>query len=96
MAALQRIETAVGPVAVGGRTLTFVARATAVRMGDGSRGALHLRARPLYVEVLDERGERRIVRVHDTERTVVASVLLGALATTALWRARRRARRRSR
>ena len=53
-----RHETTTGPVAFGGRTITLVARTTALHVGDTS-GALHLRARPVHVEVLD--GEGRVL-----------------------------------
>jgi len=40
MSVLQRGETTIGPVAVGGRTITLVARTTAVHVGGDARGAL--------------------------------------------------------
>ena len=48
---LRRRETTVGPVALDGRTITLVARTTAVHLGD-TFGGLHVRARPAHVEVL--------------------------------------------
>ena len=79
MAALQRVETSAGPVAFGGRTITLVARTTAVKIGQDRFGAVHARSRPLHVEVLDERGERHVLRVRDIERTVVGVVALAGL-----------------
>ena len=67
MTLLQRGETSVGPVAVDGRTITLVARTTAVHIGSDERGALHLRSRPVHVEVLDADGRRHIVRIRDIE-----------------------------
>src|SRR5689334_16158044 len=54
-AMLRRRETTVGPVALDGRSVTLVARTTAVHVGDtraARPGLLHLRARPAHVEVL--------------------------------------------
>src|ERR1700704_6859397 len=44
MPALQRGETTIGPLALGGRTITLVARTTAVHLGNDERGALHIRS----------------------------------------------------
>ena len=80
MSVLQRGETTTGPVAVGGRTITLVARTTAVHLGGDSRGALHIRSRPMHVEVLDEDGQRHVVRVRDVEHTLVRAIAIGAVA----------------
>ncbi len=80
MAMLQRGETAVGPVAFGGRTLTLVARTTAVHIGD-ERGALHVRSRPVHVEVLDEDGQRQVVHIRDVEQRLIAAIAVGGLAS---------------
>jgi hypothetical protein len=81
MAVLQRNDTTVGPVAFGGRTITLVARTTAVHLGGDARGALHIRSRPMHVEVLDEDGRRHVVRVRDIEQTLIAAIAIGGLAT---------------
>jgi hypothetical protein len=71
---LQRGETTVGPVAVDGRTITMVARTRALHLGGAGRGALHVRARPVHVEVLDGDGRREVVRIHDLERALMAAI----------------------
>jgi hypothetical protein len=81
MAVLQRNDTTVGPVAFGGRTITLVARTTAVHLGGDARGALHIRSRPRHVEVLDEDGRRHVVRVRDVEHTLIAAIAIGGIAT---------------
>jgi hypothetical protein len=80
MAVVQRGETTIGPVAVGGRTLTLVARTTAIHLGGDARGALHVRSRPMHVEVLDEDGHRHVVRVRDIEKTLITSIAIGGVA----------------
>jgi len=77
MTLLQRAESTVGPVAVDGRTITLVARTTVVHLGSDERGALHLRARPLHVEVLERDGKRHIVRIRDRERALIAAIAIG-------------------
>ena len=77
MTLLQRAETSVGPVAVDGRTITLVARTTVVHVGSDERGALHLRARPLHVEVLERDGVRHIVRIRDREQALIAAIAIG-------------------
>ncbi len=74
MRVMQRDETTVGPVAVGGNTITLVAHTRALRVGNPGGGALFVRASPSHVEVLDEHGERRTVRIHDIERMVVVAI----------------------
>jgi hypothetical protein len=78
MAALQRGETTIGPVAFGGRTITLVARTTAVHIGE-TRGALHVRSRPAHVEVLDADGQRQVVHIRDVEQTLIAAIAIGGL-----------------
>jgi len=80
MSVLQRGETTIGPVAVGGRTITLVARTTAVHVGGDARGALHIRSRPMHVEVLDDDGQRHVVRVRDLEHTLVLAIATCGLA----------------
>ncbi len=71
---LQRGESAAGPVAVDGRTITLVARTRVVRVGRGPAGALHVLARPAHVEVLDAHGRREVVRIRDVERVLMATI----------------------
>ena len=81
VAEVYRGETSVGPVAIDGRTITFVARTRGLRIGRDARlGALHVRARPAHVEILDTEGRRQVVRIHDLERTMIAAISLGGLA----------------
>ena len=81
MAEVVRGETSIGPVAIDGRTITFVARTSGVRFGHDTRaGALHVRARPAHVEILDETGRHHVVRIHDVERLLLAGIAAGALA----------------
>jgi hypothetical protein len=80
MSVLQRGETTIGPVAFGGRTITLVARTTAIHLGGDARGALHVRSRPVHVEVLDEDGQRHVVRVRDIEQTLIAAIAIGGVA----------------
>ena len=86
---LHRGETTIGPVAFGGRTITLVARTTAVHIGGDARGALHLRSRPLLVEVLDENGRRDVVPIRDVERVLIAAIAIGGVASTYALRALR-------
>jgi hypothetical protein len=89
---LQRGETTIGPVAVDGRTITLVARTHALHLGARGRGALHVRARPAHVEVLDGQGRREVVRIHDVERSLIAVIgVAGAVAAIGV-RALRKAR----
>ena len=91
MAAWQRGETTIGPLATGGRTITLVARTTALHLGNDERGALHIRSRPAHVEVLDEDGRRHVVRIRDLEHTLMAAIAIGGAAgACALRLARRR------
>ena len=91
MAALQRGETTVGPMAFGGRTITLVARTTALHLGSDARGALHIRSRPAHVEVLDADGQRHVVRIRDVEHTLIAAIAIaGAAGACALRIIRRR------
>ena len=74
MAVLKRGETTIGPLAFGGRTITLVARTTALHVGDDARGALHVRSRPVHVEVLDGEGRREVVHVRDIEHTLMVAI----------------------
>jgi hypothetical protein len=87
MAVLHRGETTIGPVAFGGRTITLVARTTAVHIGGDARGALHVRSRPLLVEVLDEHGQRHVVHIRDVEHALIAAIAIGGVASTYVARA---------
>jgi hypothetical protein len=80
MALMQRGETTLGPLAFDGRTITLVARTTAVHVGTDERGALHVRSRPAHVEVLDEDGRRHIVRIHNVEHALIAGIALAGFA----------------
>ncbi len=93
MPGVQRAETTVGPLAFDGRTITLVTRTTAVHLGDDARGALHLRSRPLHVEVLNVDGRRHVVRIRDVERTLIVAIALGAFAGTYALRFARKATR---
>jgi hypothetical protein len=87
---LRRRETTVGPVALDGRTITLVARTTAVHLGahlpaahsPGGRspGAFYVRARPAHVEVLDGDGHRQVIPVRDVEYIVVSAITIVGLA----------------
>jgi hypothetical protein len=89
---VQRGESTVGTVAVDGRTMTFVARTRAFHLGRGSRGALHVRARPTHIEVLDEDGRHQIVRIRDVEHTVIGAIILAGAGFTLGMRALRKGR----
>jgi hypothetical protein len=73
---VQRGESTIGPVAVDGRTLTLVARTRAVRVGNGTWGGLHMRARPDHVEVLDSEGRHQVVRIPDVEGMLITAIAL--------------------
>ena len=96
MAALQRGETTVGPLAHEGRTITLVARTTAVHLGGDGNGALGVFARPAHVEVLEEDGQRHIVRVPDIERVLLAAIALGTAVSISALRYSRTTRNRTR
>jgi hypothetical protein len=95
MAVLQRGENTVGPLALGGRTLTLVARTTALHLGDDGRGALIVRARPAHVEVLEPDGRRHVVRIRDVEYALVTAIAVGTAVSTYALRLARRNRRSS-
>jgi hypothetical protein len=90
MVNVQRGETTVGPVAVGGQTITLVARTRALTIGGHERGALHVRSRPTHVEVLDAEGRRAVVRVRDVELGLIAGVASAALVCITAVRALRK------
>jgi hypothetical protein len=87
MTVLHKGETTIGPVAVGGRTITLVARTTAIHVGGDARGALHVRSRPALVEVLDEHGQRQVVHIRNVEHTLIAAIAIGGVAGTFALRA---------
>jgi hypothetical protein len=72
--AFTRVETTTGPVAVGGRTITLVARTSAVSVGSGPGGLLGSRTRPRHVEILDPHGERLTVPVRDYHRYATLAI----------------------
>ena len=96
MAVMHRGETTIGPVASDGRTITLVARTTAVHIGGDARGAWRVRSRPLLVEVLDEHGQRHVVHIRDVEHALIAAVAISGLASTCALRALRERRTRKR
>jgi hypothetical protein len=75
MALVQQAETTVGPVAIDGHTITLVARTRALRLGRRGRGALHVRARPTHVEILDGDGRHNVVRIRDLETALIAAIV---------------------
>jgi hypothetical protein len=96
MAMLHRGETTIGPLAFDGRTITLVARTTAVHIGGDARGALHVRSRPLLVEVLDDHGQRHVVHIRGVEHALVAAIAIGVVASTYALRTLRESRTRKR
>jgi hypothetical protein len=92
MAVVQRGESTAGPVAVGGRTITLVARTSVLGVGRGPHRALYAYARPAHVEVLDEHGRREIVCIRDTERTMMIAILLAGVGCALGVRAFRKGR----
>ncbi len=90
MTRLHTGESTIGPLAFDGRTITLVARTTAIHVGDDSRGALHVRSRPRLVEVLDEDGRRHVVPVRDVQRALMVGITIVTIAGTSLVRAARR------
>jgi hypothetical protein len=94
-AMLRRRETTVGPVALDGRTITLVARTTAVHVGNtraAGPGVLHLRARPAHVEVLDGDGHRQVIPVRDVEHILVTAITIVGLAGACALRVNRNRR----
>ena len=67
---------------------------TALHVGDDERGGLHIRSRPLHVEVLDEDGKRQVVSIRDVERILLVAITIGTLASTYVLRAMRKNRKR--
>ena len=80
---LRRRETTVGPVALDGRTITLVARTTAVHLGGAvgvrSPGVRYVRARPAHVEVLEANGQRQVIPVRDVEYILVTAITIAGL-----------------
>jgi hypothetical protein len=85
---LRRGESTTGPVAFGGRTIMLVARTTAVHLGRDASNAVHVRSRPLHVEVLDEHGQRQVVPVRDPERALIAAIAIGGIVGACALRGR--------
>jgi hypothetical protein len=88
---LQHFETSTGPVAVGGRTISLVARTRTLRVGASGATLFHVRARPSHVEVLEGDGRRHVVAIHDLQRIVTAAIVAGAAACVVGTRMTRRA-----
>ena len=76
------VESTTGPVAVGGRTISLVARSTTLTLGSAQREVATW-SRPHHVEILDEGGQREVVRVHDTQMIGAALVAFVVAAGTA-------------
>jgi hypothetical protein len=76
--AWQHVEATTGPVAVGGRTISLVARTSTLTLGRSAR-AVAVWSRPRHVEILDRDGRRDIVPVRDYH--LVAGVALAVAAT---------------
>jgi hypothetical protein len=83
------VESHTGPLAVGGRTITLVARTRALAVQSRNGGAFAVRVRPAHVEVLDDDGTQRIVRVPDVEGALIAGIIAAGVigaAAARLWR----------
>ena len=89
---VQRGASSIGPVAVDGRTITLVARTRAVRVGKGTWGSIHMRARPDHVEVLDRDGRHHVVRIPDIEGMLITAIALTTAGFVIGLRAFRRGR----
>ena len=89
---VQRGETTVGPLAFEGRTISLVARTTALHLGNDERGALHVRSRPTHVEVLDEHGQRHVVVIRNVEQILIVAIAFAGLAGSCALRLIRRSR----
>ena len=76
------VESTTGPVAVGGRTISLVARSTTLTLGRTQR-ELATWSRPHHVEILDQGGQREVVRVHDAQMIGAALVAVAIAAGTA-------------
>ena len=97
--ALQHVEATTGPVAVGGRTISLVARTTTVTFGRSAR-EIAVWSRPHHVEILDRGGQREVVRVRDAQvigavfaEPVTAGDQVSITATACLATANRQRRR---
>ena len=90
MALLHRTETSSAPLATHGRTITLVARTRAMRVGTRSGSALHVRARPSHVEVLDEQGRHEVVPIRDIEGRLLVAIVVAGIVGAVVTRARRR------
>ena len=88
---MARHESVIGPLAVGGATVSLTARTTVRHMLAPNGGVFHVRARPTTIEMLDADGQRSIARVHDLQ-TLVQTALAGvALAAGIAHRLRKKA-----
>jgi hypothetical protein len=76
---VHEIETAAGPVAVGGRTINLVARTTAFTVGDPPARVLGLWCRPAHAEVLDADGRRDLLAVHDVQLFATALIAMATV-----------------
>ena len=92
MALLHRSESSSAPLATHGRTITLVARTRAMRVVTPSGAALHVRARPSHVEVLDAHGRHEVVRIRDIEGTLIVAIACAAIAGVITIRALKRSR----
>jgi hypothetical protein len=89
VASVQTTKTTEGPIAIDGRTITVVSRAHVVSVGRGALRTRFVSSRPAYIEVLDTRGARHVLRVRAVERGVLLATALAGAALT-VWRATRR------
>jgi hypothetical protein len=79
---IQHVDTTTGPVAVGGRTITLVARTTALTSGSEPERVVGAWSRPRHLEILDASGRREIVKVRDLH--VLATAVIAGVATTCI------------
>jgi hypothetical protein len=86
------VETHFGPVAIGGRTVTLVARTRALRLAGRHGQGFAVRARPSHVEVLEGDGNRTVVHVPDVEGMLIATILVVGCAGVVAARILRRSR----
>ena len=76
------VESTTGPVAVGGRTISLVARSTTLTLGRTQREVATW-SRPHHIEILDQGGQREVVRVRDAQMIGAALVAFAMAAGTA-------------
>jgi hypothetical protein len=77
---VQRLETAAGPVAVAGRTISLVARTSVCTSGTEPARLVGVRSRPDHVEVLGADGRRDVLKVRDYQTIATAAIAAVAAA----------------